>query len=434
MKTINTNHLTIGGAILILGIGAFVARRLSAPSEGDETDAARQTAMLPTKAHRGASNSLSKPRRMASKSARPSTPGSATTGRNNDIPASNQIQEILGQADPLDRTRDWVEFLDHLSADEFLDVISAFRENGVPGDRMDEYAMLLSAWAKLDPLAALEYANANTGSPFARQTILATWSQTDPDAAIRWAEANYDGNGANPWLVGVIRGIASTDPMRATELMNSLPYSRERGDALSALLPSILAMGPDATRQWVSSLPDERLRAGAMDRVINQLAKADPQGTVDWMLTNPGRTTDKKLDDVFYQWMKSDDSGALAYYQNLPAGSERSNALRGIVNAMANEDPRTAAAFLDSHATDANDHVFEQFAWNSFHKEPGLAVDYIGQIQNRKDRDKMYRRALDAWLRRDENAALSWIQTHPLPDPVVKYLDKKIQERQNHQR
>jgi hypothetical protein len=222
--------------------------------------------------------------------------------------------------------------------------------------------------------------------------------------------------------------------MRATELMNSLPYSRERGDALSAVLPTILAMGPDATRQWVSSLPDERLRAGAMDRVVDQLAKTDPQGTVDWLLTNPGRTTDRKMDDIFHRWMKSDDSAALAYYQTLPSGNERSNALRGIVNAMANEDPRTAAAFLDSHATDANDHVIEQFAWNSFQKEPGRAVDYIGQIQNKRDREKMYRRTLDAWLRRDENSALSWIQSHPLPDSVAKYLDKKIQDRKNRQR
>jgi len=432
MKSINPNHLTLGAAILTLGIGAFVAGRTSAPS-GDDTADSHASAMRQTKSpHAGRSGSaLSRSHRAASRTARhgAAEPGS---GRG-DTPASERMTGILAQVDPLDRTRSWVEFLDRLSADEFNDVIVAFRENGVPGDRMDEYAMLLSAWAKLDPLSALDYASANTGSPFARQTILATWSTTDPEAAIRWAEANHDGDGANPWLVGVIRGLASADPIRATELMNSLPYSRERGDALSAMLPTILAMGPEATRNWVSSLPDERLRAGAMDRVVDQIAKTDPQGTIDWMLSNPGRTTDRKIDDVFSRWINADQGAAVACYQNLPAGGARSNALRGIVNSMASDDPRAAANFLESHSTDANDHVYEQFAWHSFRQDPALAADYIGRIENQKDRDKMYSRALDSWLRRDEPAALAWMRSNTLPDPVVKRLEREMQRRRDRQ-
>jgi len=434
MKSIKPNHLTLAAAVLTLGIGAFFAGRSSAPS-GDNTDAGRHAgAMLPTKSlHAGRSGSaLSRSHRAASRTARRAA---AETGSDHsDTPANERMAGILAQVDPLDRTRSWVEFLDRLSADEFNDVIVAFRENGVPKDRMDEYAMLLSAWAKLDPLSALDYASANTASPFARQTILATWSATDPESAIRWAEANHEGDGANPWLVGVIRGIASTDPIRATDLMNSLPYSRERGDALSAMLPTILAMGPEATRNWVSSIPDERLRAGAMDRVVDQIAKTDPQGTIEWMLSNPGRTTDRKVDDVFSQWMKADQGAAIAGYQNLPAGGARSNALRGIVNSMASEDPRAAANFLESHSADANDHVYEQFAWHSFRQDPALAANYIGRIENQHDRDKMYSRALDSWLRIDESAALSWIQSNPLPASVVKRLDREMQKRRDSQR
>ncbi len=215
--------------------------------------------------------------------------------------------------------------------------------------------------------------------------------------------------------------------------MNSLPYSRERGDALSAMLPTILAMGPQATRDWISSIPDERLRAGATDRVVDQIAKTDPRGTIDWLLSNPGRTTDRKIDDVFSHWTRADQGAAIASYQNLPAGGARSNALRGIVNSMAGGDPRAAASFLDSHSTDANDHVYEQFVWHSFRQDPSLAVDYISRIDNQREQQKMYSRTLDSWLRRDEPAALSWIQRNPVPDPVGKYLDKKMQERRDRQ-
>ncbi len=129
--------------------------------------------------------------------------------------------------------------------------------------------MLLTAWSQHDPTAALAYAQANSRSGFAATTILSSWAATDPEAAIRWAQANHTGTDANPYLAGIIRTLGATDPARASGLLTGMPRSQERGEALDAMLPHLLAQGADATRAWISALTDDSLRNGSMMRAAD---------------------------------------------------------------------------------------------------------------------------------------------------------------------
>ena len=171
-----------------------------------------------------------------------------------------RLAEMKNVVDPLDRTRQWLQFVDSLGENEFESVVAAFREDGIPEGRMGDYSMLLTAWAKLNPLAAMDYASKNIKNPFAGQTILAAWAGYDPNSAISWAKANHKGDDANPWMVGVIKGIAFQDRELASSLLVEMPRSVERGQALDGLLPSLLQQGIDKTRDWVNSLTDDALR------------------------------------------------------------------------------------------------------------------------------------------------------------------------------
>jgi len=258
---------------------------------------------------------------------------------------------------------------------------------------------------------------------------LAAWAATDPNSAIRWAEQNHDGDDANPWMVGIIRGIAATDPDRAVSLMQAMPRSQERGEALDALLPTILDRGAAAARDWVATIPDESLRNGAMSRVADRLAQSDPAGTAAWLAANPGEATNRTIDDVMSAWSQKDKTAALDYYQSLPAGDTRTNALRGLVTSMAASDPRAAADFLDRNAAYSSDRVYQQFVWHSLGSAPDLAVNYIGRIADPGQREATYNRVLDAWLRRDQAAASQWITNsgQQLPASVQQHLNASIQ-------
>src|SRR5690606_14978230 len=102
-------------------------------------------------------------------------------------------------------------------------------------------------------------------------------------------------------------------------------------------------------------------------------------------------------------------------------------------NQMALADPHAASAFLDTHAADADDRVYQQFIWNSFGQAPDLAAQYIGRIDDERRRDGVYGRMLDGWLRRDFDAAAAWSGGAQLPDSVRERLDRRIHEMQQRQ-
>lgn len=328
--------------------------------------------------------------------------------------------------DPLARSRALLDYLDGLDPAEMEEAIARFRSLGMTEQRFGEYAMMLTAWAKIDPTAALTYARENTDGRFSINTILSSWAMNDPGAAIAWAKANHSGDGANAYMVGIIRGIASSDPDFANSLMTEMPMSRERGEALSGLLPHYLAQGPDATKEWIASITDDSLRAGAVDRAATQMAEKDPKGTADWLLANPGEGASRNMDNVIEAWMSKDATAATAYYQTLPQGEARSNALRGIVSNMAEENPQAAAAFIDQHPGDVTDRVVTQFAWNALDREPSLALEYIGRMAAPDARDGMYRRAINAWMRNDEQGARNYLQNNPLPQSMQGYVQQRL--------
>ena len=335
------------------------------------------------------------------------------------------MEGIVRGENALDRGRAMLSWIDSLAPDEFEDAVARFRSLGITEARMGEYAMLLTAWAEADPTAALAYTTENTRGGMATGTVLAAWASRDPESAIAWARANHEGDGANPHMVGVIRGLLETSPSRATELLVGLPFSAERGQALAAMIPHLLKLGPDSAKQWISALSDERLRDGATARFAEEMAKADPAGTASWLLANLSETSTRSVDEVFEEWAKQDKGAALSSFESMPEGDARSRALRGLVTIEAREDPQAAAKLMDSHPGDIDDSMVLHFVWNSFDKAPEVAMGQVTKIEDESRRNRMYQRALDSWLDDDQAAAQRWIDSAELPEAVMKSLEKR---------
>ena len=412
-------HLVILAAVAA-SVASFLAGRATAPAGTAESDARSDVVAPPPRLDPAPSIASALRRDQDAASAR----------RLDDSPEA-EMRRIIAITDPLERAAAWLDFVNSLAPHEFEAVVADFRSNGFAEENLEAYSILLTAWAKLDPIAALDYASANTGNPFARNTILTAWAASDPDAAIRWAEQNHDGEGANPWLVGVIRGLVASDPERATELMASMPYSEERGDALAAILPHMLAKGDDAAKAWAEGIKDPQLREGALARLAERLAGSDPEGTARWLLATSEEAASRAMDDVVSSWAQKDLRAATDFYEGLPAGDVRSRALRGLTSRMTVENPVQAAAFLDANAAHADDGVYRNFIWHAGSRDPALAADYIGRLQDQGYRDRTYRRFFDRWLERDFGGATGWLQNNPLPPSVADRINREILEIQN---
>jgi hypothetical protein len=338
--------------------------------------------------------------------------------------ALDRLADLQKITDPMERARQWLLLVDSLKPEEFEAFVAAYRAEGISPDRMSEYAVLLTAWAKVDPLTALDYATKNTGNPFARQTILSAWAGLDPDAAIAWAKSNHQGEGGNPWMVGVIKGLAFQNPELASSLLQQMPRSIERGEALNELLPALIsANGLDGTRQWIANLQDPALKDGAMTRLAERTLQSDPSGTADWLIANPSQATTRMLDDALYVMTNQNPQEALDYFNKLPAGELRSNGLRGIINATAVKEPQQAVALMNAHPSDVTDRLVEQFVWHSFREDPATAVSQIERLTDARQQEAMYLRTVSRWMERDPTAASNWANQNPLPENVRKRLN-----------
>jgi hypothetical protein len=419
-----SNFATTAAAVAVIGAGAFLAGRSSASNGSDKAVAMGKEGSVSSRASGSAASGRESGGRASRLGSSGRSSSAAQAGTKEERLA--KLESIIRGDDPIARNRAFLAYLDQLDPSELKDAVDKFRSLGITDERFSEYSMLLTLWAKSDPTAALAYAKENTRGGFATNAILSAWAANDPEAAIRWAKANHQGEDANPYMAGIIKGIASTDPARATQLLAEMPFGEQRGEALAGLLPHILSQGNAATREWIASISDERLRNGAMGRVAEELAATDPKGTADWLLANPGEASLRNMDNVISTWMEKDKSAAMAYYQALPAGETRTNALRGVVNSLAMENPKEAANFMDNHPADVNDRVVQQFVWHSFGEDPSLAISYISKISDSDARDNIYRRTIDGWLRQDEPAARSWLQTNQLPPSVQEHVQSSL--------
>ncbi|MEX1115426.1 MAG: hypothetical protein WEB53_09250 [Akkermansiaceae bacterium] len=413
------NTTTTIAALVLIGFGGFMAGRVSspAPTAGTESGPAETRA---SRSSTATSSSTSDSRKSARSSR---TERASRTLDPKDRTA--RLENIVRGENPLDRNRALLAFIDQLAPGDFEEAVAHFRSLGLTEDRMGEYSLLLSAWAQTDPIAALAYAEENTRSNFAKETILTSWATADPEAAIAWANANFDGEGANPYLAGIIRGIAESDPTRASQLLTAMPRSEERGEGLDAFLPQLLRQGADATRAWIASLTDDSLKNGAMLRSAEQLAASDPAGTVSWLIENPSEATQRRMDDVYSVWARKDQQAALTSLNRLPAGDVRSNALRGVISSVASDDPKSAISLMDQYSNDVTDRVVQNFIWHSFGTDPTTAAGQISRIGDEGQRNQMYTRAIGSWLRRDPDAAQAWLRTNPLPEKVQTELDRR---------
>lgn len=419
------NATNVSAACLAVGLGGFVAGKFTGGSAGSsEADELIERAQQ-VSSERISSNRDGGSSRRDTASRTPRMGSDRSTATIDERLA--KMEEIVRGENALDRSRAMLSWIDSLAPSEFEAAVAKFRGLGITEARMGEYAMLLTAWAEVDPMAALAYTTVNTRGGMATNTVLSAWASRDPESAIAWAESNHEGEKANPYMVGIIRSLAATNPTRATELLQGLPFGSERGAALQTMIPHLMKGGAEAAKSWIAALSDERLRDGATARFAEEMAKSDPAGTASWLLANLGEASTRSVDEVFEEWAKTDKNAALASFANLPEGGARSRALRGLVTVEARQNPQAAAALMNRHPADVDDSMVMHFVWNAFDKAPDVAAGQIGLIKANDMRNRMYSRSLGAWLDREPAAAQRWIDSANLPEPVVRSLANRRQ-------
>ena len=217
----------------------------------------------------------------------PSSEKSETGGTTADRLA--RMESIVRGENPLDRNRALLAFIDKLAPGDFEQVGREFPQ---PRHHRQPAGGILAAAHRMGPGGSAFRAHLRQEEHQQQLRhrdhphLLGHHAIRKPPSAGR--RPTTTGDGANPYMPGIIRGLVESDPARATQLLAGMPRSEERGKGLDYILPHLLQQGSEATRSWIAAITDETLRNGAMMRAAEKLAATDPAGTASWLLANPG--------------------------------------------------------------------------------------------------------------------------------------------------
>lgn len=337
----------------------------------------------------------------------------------------DRLSSLVRISDPFERQRALMDLVDSLSPGEFAGVAEQFREFDHLGDTRGEYAMILGAWAKVDPLAALEYASQNPSGKRGSATILSTWAGIDPAAAERWALANHQGDDANPYLVAVIRGLAGKDLANASRLAQTMPKSDERSEALDYITRALFMQGLDSTMAFPSSITDESLRGTFVAQIAKRLIEKDLNQAAAWIAAMPEcAVQNRAAHDVAEALARVDPSNA-ARWVSLLKPEAQAEAARGVIPLMSAKDiPGTAQWVSGMAGTPYYDSMVEEYDWSCNSRAPEQSAAWIQGVSNPDQQRRLYHRMLGEWAQKDATAVRQWVASNRVPEDVVRRFSR----------
>ena len=336
-----------------------------------------------------------------------------------------RLGEINLIVDPLDRQSALLEFINRLGVNDFAAVAEQYRMTEHYGNSRGEFEMILRGWTKVDPMGALEYTSKTLNDRGQTSLVLSAWAGSDAAAAERWALANHEGEGPNPYLAAVIRGVAAHDIGRASQLTESMPQSRERGEAMEAIARALLVQGPEAAMAYPQSVQDPHLRAGYVAMIADRLADRDADKAATWLASmNDPEAQRRAAREVSESLARQDVSRAADWVRKLDPAAQ-AEAARGVINPMSASDITGTAKWVSTLAGIPDyDRVVEEFVWSCDHRAPEQSAAWIRGISDPAQQTRLYHRMLGEWARRDANAVRNWVANNQVPNSVAQRFSR----------
>ncbi len=301
------------------------------------------------------------------------------------------LQSILAERDPMKRIRMLVAFVENLDPDELPNILEDLREGSASWDQDTQMVahMLLTRWAKADPDAAfaslndLDFKNQRNESI----SIVTSLASQDPQRAAKWLEDPESGFKSFPWM--------------GRMLATSIAKEWVRHD-------------PDAALAWAASLPGDK-QAGAYSGILVNLAASDPERAASLAEgLEPGKNRMSAVSEVARTWAKTDPVAVLEWSLTLDKAS-RESASRQAVMIWAQQNPKDAAAFVDTLSAEGSnvDSYMTSIAWSWSNSEPAEAAAWLGAQADGHGKQTAMSHVMWNWTKTSPEAAGEWLGTQP---------------------
>lgn len=299
------------------------------------------------------------------------------------------------------------------------------RLDRAPGSeqREDERLRLLSEWAAIDPLAALEYAKAHLRPDRLSPALIAVftnWARKAPETAWNWVVTNMPGEMQH--LNVMIGEVGKSDPALAGRLVQD--YSKQHPEAMQELLIAALQGMSYAGRfddakkviDGISFSSDDE-RTAMVSYLAGQWGRYQPERVASWIQSlPPGSGRDQAISNLGEAWSDANPAQAADFAIKLPAGVVRQNALRQAISKWVMADPDKARTWvINSDVHEDFDQALVSIATDSnlMNREPDRALRWASTIFDDELRFQSLSSVLTTLYTKDPNAALNYVRTSP---------------------
>ena len=327
-----------------------------------------------------------------------------TDGETPPAPTRKQTREELLQQvdsnDPLEQMSAFLQLCQSLDGETIKAMIEAAEKKDWEGiEAMLFLNYFTYAWAKHDPIAAIEWSK--TRDPFIEKDLvsavmLSGWASVDPEAALSWARENEslrdnEQKRGNELLIGVMKGMAETDLAGATELMKELNYGLYLDKAASTLIASAWAKGEQTAIDWVESFPDGKARNSAYEALGKRLIREDIDRAVVWVDSmNESEIKTKVAEETAKAMAILSPEKAADWVARMPTGETRSASMERVVSQWVEQDPIATAEWLNGFPNDQSiDGALAIFSHQIAEKQPQSALQWAQAIEGRERRARI---------------------------------------------
>jgi hypothetical protein len=412
----NRNAILTHTAVFAAGVALAVVG-YHANSGSPEDSAAEVALRSSARRTEGTGSSVTEARNASQRERRETGAKAGRTGET----ATERMATVVQMTDPMDRQLALIALLERLGPEEFAAVAEQYRQMDHYSGSGGEFDLILRGWAKADPLAALEYTTNQLKSRGASTTVLAAWAGKDPAAAESWALANHTGDGPNPYLAAVIRGIAPYDIAHATQLAQSMPASDEQRDAVDAITHSLFMQGLDRAMAYPSTIEDPKLRASLVAAVARRLVDKDPAQAGTWLAAMKDPDDQNRAARRVAEALAAQDPQVAADWMRKLQPAARAEAARGIIPKMSSGDIAGTAQWVNTLAGIPNyDRVVEEFVWSCDGRAPEQSAAWIRGVADQEQQTRLYHQMLGEWAKRDATAVKDWVASNQVPESVAR--------------
>jgi hypothetical protein len=313
----------------------------------------------------------------------------------------NRLRQIAAQSNSSKRARAVAIIAEGLDETQIRAVLAELANMHLP-ERDEIASLLIERWAKLNPMAAIDFAKGIKISRERNSALRAAvkgWAEVDLSAAKEWAVA-LQGPMKDGALRGLITAMVESDPKGACALVQKLDQEVD-GELAEELFDQWTERDPSEAAAHVSQLPKGIFQDQAIQVVAERWASNDLTGALAWAETmwdqKLSRASGNRIpaghdaiSSVLQAWLRQNADAAIQWIEQQSDEKKRSGVLTALIALEGDRDPEQAAHLITDKL------------------QPG-------DLQDKALKDLAYR-----WSFCDTKGALAWVEQ--LADPRLQQL------------